>query len=133
MAELNLRWRAEERPTDVLSFPAFAGDAAGGLGALPPGLPGLPPFLGDIVLNLDAIARQAVDELPGRLARLGLGDELPPGGWGMLEEATFLMIHGILHLLGHDHHDPASEARMVAEEARLMAIFLRLPWKRPKR
>ncbi len=78
--------------TDVLSFPAG------------PPVPGLEDeaSLGELVLNVEAIARQAVQ--PG------------PRGW--LEEATALVIHGLAHLLGHDHRDRRSARRMLACERR---------------
>jgi len=120
MQELNQRWRQEDRPTDVLSF-AAAGEEL----FLPPGAP---RPLGDVVINLDAVARQALEEVPQRLARLGV--HVRAGQWGPLEEASFLIIHGILHLLGHDHATPEEEGRMVAEERRLMEIFLQPPWTR---
>jgi len=130
MRELNQRWRGEGRPTDVLAFPA----AQDGVAVPEPTGSAQPahPFLGDIALNLVAVERQAAEEMPQRLARLWLGREQPQpgGGWGPLEEATFLLVHGVLHLLGHDHGEPAAEAAMVAEEARLMAPFLRPPWRR---
>jgi probable rRNA maturation factor len=118
MAGLNAQWRQDPHPTDVLSFPAFEAEA------LPE--PG-PHALGDIVINVDAVIRQASEQAPSRLTRLGL-----PGAesWGRLEEATFLLVHGLLHLLGHDHDEPEAEQAMVAEEARLLAPFLKPPWKR---
>lgn len=89
---LNLQHMGEDRPTDVLSFPARSPDA-------PPIHPameddpedddsegqGPPPVgLGDIVLSWDAVRRQA-------------------GARPSLDEATVLLIHGLAHLLGHDH------------------------------
>ncbi|HEY1909041.1 MAG TPA: rRNA maturation RNase YbeY, partial [Myxococcaceae bacterium] len=75
--DLNRRWRRKNRPTDVLSFPA---------GAPAPGSTG-PFHLGDIILSLDTARRQA------RAHRRSLADEL-----------DLYLAHGLLHLLGHDHH-----------------------------
>lgn len=69
---LNFKHMGEDRPTDVLSFPARTEGGPPGVG------------LGDIVLSWDAVVRQAV----GRPA---------------LDEATVLVVHGLAHLLGHDH------------------------------
>lgn len=90
---LNRDWRRKDRPTDVLSFPA---------GDPPPGNTGPRP-LGDVILSLDTARRQA------RLARRPLGAEL-----------ELYLAHGLLHLLGHDHHRAADARRMAALEDRLL-------------
>ncbi len=94
--ELNLRWRGVDAPTDVLSFAMDEGDpvAAGG--------PQMP--LGDVVISLDTAAAQA------RARDVDLE-----------QEATFLLVHGLCHLLGHDHAVPEEAAQMRAEEDRLLA------------
>lgn len=120
MRALNLEWRGEDRPTDVLSFPAWDGEPEREDD-------GEPCFLGDIAIDVEAAERQARTSAPQRLLRLGL-EHLER--WGVVEEITFLLIHGVLHLLGHDHADPEEEAAMVREEARLMQPFLRWPWAR---
>jgi probable rRNA maturation factor len=86
MHELNVQWRDIDRTTDVLSFPQDDE----------------PALLGDVVLNLDAIERQAAEH-----------------GLGPAEERRFLLIHGVLHLLGHDHHEDGERAVMEAEEQRI--------------
>jgi probable rRNA maturation factor len=90
---LNRRWRQKDHATDVLSFPG---------GPPPPGWPG-PPVLGDVVISLDTARRQAKE----RKRRLG----------GELDR---YLIHGLLHLLGHDHHAPGPARRMAALEDRLL-------------
>jgi probable rRNA maturation factor len=91
--DLNRRWRRKDRPTDVLSFPA---------GAPAPGSTG-PWHLGDVILSLDTARRQA------RAHRRALSDEL-----------DLYLAHGLLHLLGHDHHRRADAERMAFLEARLL-------------
>ena len=90
---LNRRYRGEDFPTDVLAFPQ-------GEGGGPPGHPGL---LGDVVISVETAARQA--------ARAGHSLE---------REAALLLIHGILHLLGHDHATAAERRRMWALQRRLL-------------
>ena len=90
---LNREWRRKDRPTDVLSFPA---------GAPPPGARG-PRHLGDVILSLDTARRQAGAH------RRRLSDEL-----------DLYLAHGLLHLLGHDHHRRQDAERMATLEARLL-------------
>jgi len=92
MADLNARYRGRPRPTDVLSFSLLEGPHADRRGGL----------LGEVVIAVDVAARQA------RRARRSLDDE-----------ATRLLIHGVLHLLGHDHVRAAEARTMRAEERRL--------------
>ncbi len=91
--ELNRSWRRKDRPTDVLSFPA---------GEPPPGAIG-PRHLGDVILSLDTARRQA------RAHHRTLDQEL-----------DLYLAHGLLHLLGHDHHRRPDARRMAALEARLL-------------
>jgi probable rRNA maturation factor len=92
MAALNGAWRGRPRPTDVLAFSLLEGPGARHRGAL----------LGDVVIGVEAAARQA------RGARRPLDDEI-----------ARLLIHGALHLLGHDHRAAGEARRMRAEERRL--------------
>jgi probable rRNA maturation factor len=59
--------------------------------------------LGDVVISLDTARRQARE-----------------GGWSLAAELRRLLAHGLLHCLGHDHHDPAAARRMAAAERRLL-------------
>jgi probable rRNA maturation factor len=61
-----------------------------------------PAFLGDIAISVDTARRQAA-EYDATLQN----------------EVNRLLIHGLLHLLGHDHIEPAERAVMEAEERRL--------------
>jgi len=87
---LNLAHMGKDHPTDVLSFPARPpGDEGDELAAM-----GVP--LGDIVLCWDAVQRQAAARLPAYPDPATLAA-------AVLDEATVLAIHGLCHLLGHDH------------------------------
>lgn len=90
---INREWRDKDEATDVLSFPAAKG----------PRLPGRGRPLGDVVISLDTARRRV------RAERRALGPEL----------ARYLA-HGLLHLLGHDHHEPADARRMARAEAKLL-------------
>jgi probable rRNA maturation factor len=91
IAALHLRHMGLAGPTDVLSFPASAP------------VPGADDaVLGDIALSWDAVLRQA--RAP------------QPDAW--LEEATQLAIHGLAHLLGHDHGTRAEARAMLRAERR---------------
>lgn len=107
--ELNQEWMGEDRPTDVLSFPMFDGED----------LEGELDLLGDIVVNLEYAERLvATKEHRDRVAE-ELGVEASTLEWGLVHEVDFLIIHGLLHLVGHDHADADEEAAMKAEERRL--------------
>jgi len=97
MRDLNREWRAKDEPTDVLSFPQEeAKDATKTRRES--------VLLGDVVISLTTAARQARE-----------------AGVSLKEEVTRLLIHGVLHLLGHDHEGSAEEARRMQErEARLL-------------
>ncbi len=82
---LNREWRDEDRPTDVLSFP---------VDPVPTAATGEVVALGDIVICPDAI------EAEGARARE--------------RELILLAVHGVLHLLGHDHDTEETESRMFA-------------------
>ncbi len=88
MAHLNATYRGRSGATDVLAFPAD------------PGLPVEPPLLGDVVLCVP-VGRRAAAEL-GRDPTCHL---------------AHLVVHGVLHLLGHDHHGPEEARRMAEAEA----------------
>jgi probable rRNA maturation factor len=90
---LNRRYRGIDRATDVLSFPAFAPDN----GARASARQGL---LGDVVIARGVASRQA------RAA-----------GHSELTELRVLALHGLLHLLGYDHHGDGG--RMRRAESRL--------------
>jgi len=89
--QLNARWRQVDASTDVLSFPQ---------GDMPPGAP---RALGDVVISEPTARRQA--------SAHGHATEV---------ELRVLLVHGLLHLLGHDHEEAEALRRMRAEEIRLL-------------
>lgn len=106
---LNLAHRNKDKSTDVLSFPLDEGGGADGA------VSGT-RILGDVVISLDTAARQA----RGRKREL-------------LPEVRFLLAHGLLHLLGYDHGDPAEKHEMTAMTRRLVAAVKTISTKPPKR
>ena len=94
---LNAEWRGEDKATDVLSFPM---DELAPTDERPKTGP-----LGDIVLSVETTRRDA--------AALGYDEDAL---------ASFLVVHGLCHLLGHDHGEPGEAAAMKAEEDRLFAL-----------
>ncbi len=97
---LNKGYRNKDAPTDVLSFP-LDGSAAPAIGER---------LLGDVVISVDTARRQAAD-YDATLQR----------------EIYRLLIHGLLHLSGHDHVLAAQRRAMEREERRL-AEAIALPW-----
>ena len=89
---LNDEWRGKKRSTDVLSFSLLEGDGARHRGKL----------LGDVVISVETAARQATARHRG-----------------LDEEIGRLVVHGLLHILGHDHEDAAEAKIMRAEQRRL--------------
>jgi probable rRNA maturation factor len=100
MAGLNESYRGKSAPTDVLSFSLIEGDHSAHRGQL----------LGDVVISVDTAAAQA------RGRHRGLDEEL-----------ARLLIHGVLHLLGHDHLEAEERRRMWAEQRRLWKILAEGP------
>jgi probable rRNA maturation factor len=93
--KLNRQWRGKDRPTNVLSFPLE-----------PPGekVPqGRPRQLGDIVLARQTLAREAKEQ-----------------GKKLSHHFVHLVIHGTLHLLGHDHMTAREAAVMEGKETLLL-------------
>ncbi len=107
IAILNAEFRGKDAPTNVLSWPAFE---------LRPPVPGGAPqrpvapadeeavFLGDLALAYDTCLREAVEQ-----------------GIPLDAHLTHLVVHGCLHLLGHDHVDAREAARMEALETNILA------------
>ncbi len=104
MADLHEQWMDEPGPTDVMSFPMDELTERGSWEAEPSG-PG-PALLGDIVVCPQFAVRQAAER-----------------GHPFLHELRILIVHGLLHLLGHDHAEPESEREMFARQEALVAAW----------
>ena len=82
--ELNLNYLGVDAPTDVLSFPASETDPETGA-----------RYIGDILISMPRAQAQA-----------------EAAGHSLEAEVQLLVIHGVLHLLGHDHAESEEKARM---------------------
>jgi len=91
--ELNHTWRQKDYATNVLSFPADVPDELLDI-----------PLLGDLVICVPVVAREAVEQ-----------------GKPLEAHWAHLVIHGCLHLLGYDHIDDAEADEMEALERQLLA------------
>ena len=91
---LNRRYRKKNRATDVLAFPMNEGSD-------PSPNPGL---LGDVVISIPTATRQANER------------DRP-----IIQEVTFLLAHGLLHLIGYDHATPREELEMTVRTEELLA------------
>lgn len=85
---LNREWRGRDKPTNVLSFPMMAREELLALGANGP-----PVLFGDIALACETCAREAGDK-----------------GIALIDHAAHLIVHGLLHLAGHDHVESDAQA-----------------------
>ena len=109
MADLHERWMDLPGRSDVMAFPM---DETGEGGLLAGGRPdsplGGPALLGDIVLCPEVAAEQAA-----------------AAGHSMLDELHLLIVHGVLHLLGYDHVDSATQREMFALQDGILSDFRR--------
>lgn len=94
MRKLNAGWRAKDKPTNVLSFPAE--------NAIDPAKP--PAYLGDVALGLATCKREAREQ------KKTLADHV-----------AHLTVHGVLHLLGFDHMDDDQAEAMEPLETEILA------------
>lgn len=95
---LNRAYRGADAPTDVLSFPAERPAGRSSRSAPTTG----PRTLGDVVIATGVARRQARE-----------------AGHPYATELRVLALHGLLHLLGYDHHAAGDQGRMARVEARL--------------
>lgn len=95
---INQRWRDKDYPPNVLSFPV----------ALPKGMPRAVTraLLGDLVICAPVVTREARTQ-----------GKKPAAHW------AHMVVHGVLHLLGHDHQQKAAAARMERLERRVLATL----------
>jgi probable rRNA maturation factor len=90
---LNARWRGEDKPTNVLSFPAAPADRLLESATL-----------GDVALAFETVAREA-----------------EASGVPLADHYRHLVTHGFLHLIGYDHETDDEAERMEALETRILA------------
>jgi pyridoxine 5-phosphate synthase len=91
MARYNQKYRGRKGPTNVLAFSMKEGD-----------FPEINPALwGDVVISTETAQREALEF-----------------GIPLIERVRFLLIHGLLHLMGYDHEESAAEARRMEAKAR---------------
>ena len=100
MSQLHEDWMGLEGPTDVMSFP---------MDELRPGTQDAPAqgLLGDIVISPEVATEHA-----------------ERGGHSVADEIALLVTHGLLHLLGHDHHDDDEKHQMFTMQHQLLEQFL---------
>jgi probable rRNA maturation factor len=90
--EINLNYLGVDAPTDVLSFPASETDPETGS-----------RYIGDILISVPRARAQA-----------------EAAGHSLEAEVQLLVVHGVLHLLGHDHAEPDEKARMWHAQAEIL-------------
>lgn len=90
--ELNLNYLGVDAPTDVLSFPASETDPETGA-----------RYIGDILISMPRAQTQA-----------------EVAGHPLEAEVQLLVVHGVLHLLGHDHAEPEEKTRMWKAQADIL-------------
>lgn len=95
MQAYNRDYRGLDEPTDVLSFPS---------GEIDPDSDA--PYLGDIILSYPKAQAQA-----------------ETGGHPLAEELQLLAVHGVLHLLGHDHYEDDEKAAMWAAQDNILTTL----------
>ncbi len=92
LQELNREYLGIDAPTDVLSFPAAETDPETGA-----------RYIGDILISVPRAQTQA-----------------DAAGHPLESEVQLLVVHGVLHLLGHDHASPDEKARMWKSQAEIL-------------
>lgn len=98
--ELNYHFRGVDAPTDVLSFGEASAENAGDpLVTTPEGA----PYLGDVVISYPRAREQAAS-----------------GGHAVQDEICLLVVHGVLHLLGHDHARRTDKKKMWAAQQAIL-------------
>ncbi len=105
LRRLNREFLGIDRPTDVLSFPSAETDPETGVS-----------YYGDIAISLPRARAQA------KAAKHTL-----------LAELQLLVVHGVLHLLGHDHARAREKAKMWQAQAAILAALAQPPVRRSQR
>jgi len=96
--ELNRDYRNMDKPTNVLSFPLGGDDNM-------PAIPGT-MMLGDVILAFETVSAEAISQ-----------DK------SIENHTSHLIVHGVLHLLGHDHEDDAQADAMETLEKKILATL----------
>jgi probable rRNA maturation factor len=91
---LNRRWRGQDKPTNVLSFPAQARRPA----------PEAPLLLGDVIVAYETASCEARNQAKP-----------------LEHHLRHLIVHGVLHLLGYDHEEDSQAEKMEALEALILS------------
>lgn len=107
MRDINRKYRGKDKTTNVLSFAFEDSD--------------FPSFdlniLGEIFVSIEKVKQDVKD-----------------GSRTILEEAVFVVTHGILHLLGYDHKNDKQEEEMVAKERYFMSFYEKfIDWHQPRK
>lgn len=92
--EINKQYRDIDNPTDVISFAMIDGENE------------LPQEMGDIFISYDKIIEQAENY-----------------GHSILREFSFLVSHGVHHLLGYDHMSPEDEKVMFEKQENILKLL----------
>jgi probable rRNA maturation factor len=92
LRDLNMQWMGVNAPTDVLSFPSDEIDPESGC-----------RYLGDIIISVQRASEQA-----------------KAAGHAVESELQLLVVHGILHLMGHDHAEALEKTRMWLAQAEIL-------------
>ena len=92
LRQLNREYLNIDAPTDVLSFPASESDPETGT-----------PYLGDILISIPRAREQA-----------------GAAGHALESEVQLLVVHGVLHLLGHDHAKANEKKKMWKAQAAIL-------------
>lgn len=100
IAGLNAQYRQKKGPTDVLAFPQSA-----------PVPDDAVHSLGDIVISLETVQHRNRDKAAAQA------------------DLRMLFCHGLLHLLGYDHHSAAEQAKMVAKQAEYLGCTHEKAWR----
>ena len=102
VAELNKTFRDRNGATNVLSFVNDRSDIGNAVARET----GYPMILGDVILAFETVAAEADDD-----------------GKPIADHLAHLVVHGVLHLLGHDHQNDRDTARMQALECAALATL----------
>lgn len=100
IADLNETYRQKRGATDVLAFPQTAPESDEGGHSL-----------GDIVISLETVQQRNEDQASARA------------------DLRMLFCHGLLHLLGYDHHNSTEQAEMVAKQAEYLGCSHEEAWR----